>query len=162
EAAPLTADFDGTSKQPVLWQGRLYFFSGRGGSMNLGCMNPNGGGLHQLTHHREWDVKDPSISPGRHLYQLGPALYPYDIAAKTDKLIPITLSSDSDQERERWVKNPMDYLTTVHLSPDGDRLVVTARGEIFVAPAEQGRFVNATHQPNVRYRAASFMPDGKS
>jgi tricorn protease len=162
EAAPLTADFAGTSKEPVWWQERIYFVSDRDGSMNLWSMNQKGGDLRQLTHHRQWDVKTPSVSQGRIVYQLGPDLHLYDIAANSDQLIPITLASDFDQEREKWVKHPLDYLTTAHLSPDGDRLVLTARGEVFVAPAEQGRFVNATHQPDVRYRAASFMPDGKS
>src|ERR1700722_2180092 len=162
EAVPLTDDFDGTSKDPLWWQGRIYFVSDRDGSMNLWSMNESAGDLHQLTHHRDWDVKSPAISQGRIVYQLGPDLRLYDIAANTDQLIPITLASDFDQEREKWIKNPMEYLTAAHLSPDGDRIVLTARGEVFVAPVEQGRFVNATHEPTVRYRAATYMPDGKS
>jgi tricorn protease len=162
EATALMADFDGTSKEPVWWNGRIYFVSDRDGSMNLWSMDESGGGLRQHTHHRDWDVKSPAVSEGRIVYQLGPDLYLYDIAANTDQLIPITLASDFDQEREKWVNNPMEYLTAAHLSPDGDRLVLTARGEVFVAPVEQGRFVDATHEPDVRYRAASFMPDGKS
>jgi tricorn protease len=162
EAVPLTADFAGTSKAPVWCQGRVYFVSDRDGSMNLWSMDENGGDLRQVTHHRDWDVKSPSASQGRIVYQLGPDLHLYDIAANTDQIIPITLASDFDQEREKWVKNPMEYLTAAHLSPDGDRLALTARGEVFVAPAEQGRFVDVTHQPDVRYRAACFMPDGKS
>jgi tricorn protease len=162
EAVPLTADFDGTSKEPMWWQGRIYFVSDRDGSMNLWSMNESGGDLRQLTRHRDWDVKSPALSEGRIVYQLGPDLHLYDIASESDRVIPITLASDFDQERAKWVKKPMDYLTTAHLSPDGDRLVFTARGQVFVAPAEQGRFVEATHEPNLRYRAACFMPDGKS
>ena len=130
--------------------------------MNLWSMDENGDDLFQLTHHREWDIKSPAVSEGRIVYQLGPDLHLYDISAATDAVIPITLSSDFDQEREKWVKDPLGYLTAAHISPNGDRVVLTARGEVFVAPAEEGRFVNATHQPSVRYRAASFMPDGKS
>ena len=162
EAVPLTDDFDGTSKNPLWWHDRIYFVSDRDGSMNLWSMKDTGGDLRQHTHHRDWDVKSPAISNGRIVYQLGPDLRLYDIAATTDQLIPITLASDFDQEREKWIKNPMEYLTAAHLSPDGDRIVLTARGEVFVAPAEQGRFVNATHEPTVRYRAATYMPDGKS
>ncbi|MGO8699764.1 MAG: S41 family peptidase [Limisphaerales bacterium] len=162
EAVPLTAYFDGTSKQPVWWEGRIYFVSDRDGSMNLWSMNADGGDLRQHTHHRDWDVKSPALAQGRIVYQLGPDLHLYDIAANADRVIPIALASDFDQERQKWIKAPMEYLTAVHLSPDGDRLVLTARGEVFVAPAEQGRFVNVTHQPDVRYRNACFLPDGKS
>jgi tricorn protease len=162
EAIPLGGDFPGTSKCPMWWNSRVYFVTDRDGSMNLWSMDESGADLQQLTQHRDWDVKSPSLSSGRIVYQMGPDLYLYDIAAKTDQLIPISLSSDFDQEREHWVKKPMDYLTAAQLSPDGDRIALTARGQIFVAPADKGRLVEATHDSKIRYRHARFMPDGKS
>ncbi|MGA2173851.1 MAG: S41 family peptidase [Verrucomicrobiota bacterium] len=162
EAVPLTEDFAGTSKAPMWWQGRIYFVSDRDGWMNLWSMSAAGGDLQQATRHKSWDVKSPSLSEGRIVYQLGADLRLLDIASKADRLIPITLATDLDQEREKWVQKPMDYLTTAHLSPDGDRLVLTARGQVFTAPAEEGRLAEATHDASVRFRGASFMPDGKS
>jgi tricorn protease len=162
EAVPLTEDFPGTSKNPMWWQDRIYFVSDRDGTMNLWSMSPAGQQLQQLTRHKASDVKSPALWQGQIVYQIGADLHFYDIASNADQLIPITLSSDFDQEREKWVKKPMDYLTAAHLSPDGDRLVLTARGQVFVAPADQGRLVEATHDATVRYRAAVFMPDGKS
>ena len=162
EAVPLTEDFPGTSKNPMWWQGRIYFVSDRDGTMNLWSMSPTGQELQQLTRQKGSDVKSPSLWQGRIVYQLGADLHLYDIASNADQLIPITLSSDFDQEREKWVKKPMDYLTATHLSPDGDRMVLTARGQVFVAPADKGRLVEATHDAKVRYREAVFMPDGKS
>ena len=76
--------------------------------------------------------------------------------------LAITLPTDFDQEREQWVKKPMDFLTAAHLSPTGDRVVLTARGQVFVAPARQGRTVEATRNSKVRYRNGRFFPDGKS
>ncbi len=162
EAVPLTADFPGTSKNPMFWRDRIYFITDRDGTMNLWSMDLKGGDLRQHTSHKGWDVKGASLSSGRIVYQLGADLWLLEIASKKDAVIPITLASDFDQEREKWVKKPGDYLTSVHLSPNGDRLVLTARGQVFVAPVEQGRFVEATRQERVRYREAGFMPDGKS
>ncbi len=162
EAAPLTADYSGTSKTPMLWKGRIYFASDRDGTMNLWSMREDGKDLKQLTRHSGWDVKSPCLSDGRIVYQLGADLRLYDIAAAKDALLDITLASDLDQMRERWVQKPLDYLTTAHISPDGDRVVLTARGQVFVAPAQQARFVEATRKKTVRYRSARFMPDGKS
>ncbi len=162
EAVPLTEDFAGTSKAPMWWQDRIYFVSDRDGSMNIWSMNAEGSDLRQATTHKSWDVKSPSLSEGRIVYQFGADLHLFDIASKADRLIPITLATDLDQEREKWVQKPMEYLTSGHLSPDGDRLVLTARGQVFAAPVEQGRLVEATHDDSVRYRGASFMPDGKS
>jgi len=162
EAVPLTADFAGTSKGPMLWQGRVYFVSDRDGTMNLWSMDENGGGLRQHTSHRGWDVASPSLSEGRIVYQLGADLRIFDIAANLDAPLPVRLVSDFDQMREQWVKEPMEFLTAAHLSPEGDRIVLTARGQVFVAPVKQGRIVEVTRKPGVRYREARFLPDGKS
>ena len=162
EAVPLTEDYPGTSKEPMWWKSRVYFVSDRDGTMNLWSMNPDGADLQQVTKHKGWDVKSPSLSDGRIVYQLGADLHLYDLSARSDRVVPITLSSDFDQEREKWLKKPAEYLTTAHLAPDGERVVLTARGQVFVAPAGQGRLVEATHEAGVRYRAATFLPDGKS
>jgi tricorn protease len=162
EAVALTADFPGTSKSPMRWKDRLYYVTDRDGTMNVWSMSLTGGDLRQHTSHKGWDVKWASLSQGRIVYQLGADLRLFDIASKKDSMIPIRLASDFDQEREKWVKEPKEYLTSFHLSPDGDRIVLTARGQVFVAPVIHGRFVNATHRQRVRYREARFLPDGKS
>jgi len=164
EAEPLTRDYDGTSKGPMWWQGRVYFLSDRDGSMNLWSMDPSGGGqgLRQHTRHRGWDIRGASLSNGRVAYQLGADLRLFTIASGEDREIPIALASDFDQTRERWITNPMEYLTAAHLSPTGDRVVLTARGQVFVAPHGAGRLVEASRRPGVRYRSARFAPDGQS
>jgi tricorn protease len=162
EAAPLTADFAGTSRSPMVWQGRVYFVSDRDGTMNLWSMDEKGGTLSQHTFHRGWDVTSPDLSEGRIVYQLGADLRLFDVAANQDAPLPIRLVSDFDQMRETWVKKPMDFLTASRLSPIGDRLVLTARGQVFVVPVKEGRIVEVTRKPGVRYREARFLPDGKS
>jgi tricorn protease len=162
EATPLTADYPGTSKEPMVWQGRLYFASDRDGSMNLWSIKPDGSDRRQHTRHSGWDVAAPSLSNGRIAYQLGADLHLLDLATDTDKAIPISLDSDLDQTREHWIKQPLTYLTSAHISPTGDRVALTARGRVFVAPARQGRLVEVTRREGVRYRDGRFFPDGKS
>jgi tricorn protease len=162
EARPLTSDFAGTSKTPMCWGGRVYFASDRDGAMNLWSMKEDGGDLEQHTFHRGWDVQSPSLSEGRIAYQLGADIHLLDLARGTDGAVPVRLASDFDQMRERWIKAPMDFLTSIHVSPKGDRVVLTARGQVFVAPAHPGRLVEATRKGGVRYRQARFTPDGKS
>ena len=165
EARPLTADYAGTSKDPMVWRDRIYFISDRdpGRTMNLWSMNPDGGDLKQETHHDGWDVRGAALSQGRIVYQLGADLWLYAIATGDDHRIPITLSSDFDQTREKWITKPMEYLSAAHLSANGDRVVLTARGQVFVAPVgTAGRLVEASRHPGVRYRSAQFAPDGRS
>lgn len=162
EAVPLTDDYPGTSAHPMTWGTRIAYLTDRGGSMNLWSMNPDGTDLRQHTRHLELDVKSPALDGDTVVYQLGADLRRHNLVTGEDTVIPITLPSDFDQMRERWVKNPMDYVTSVHLSPDGDRLVLTARGEVFVVPVKAGRLAEITRKPGVRYRQARFMPDGQT
>ncbi len=162
EAIPMTGDYTGTSKSPMCWNSRVYFITDRDGIMNLWSMNTDGRDVRQLTFQKEWDVKWASLDKGMIVYQAGADLHLADVASGNDHVVPIQLSSDFDQTRERWVKNPMEYLASFAISPSGDRVALTARGVVFVAPVQPGRFVRATHDEGVRYRDAKFFPDGKS
>ena len=162
EAIPLTADYTGTSKDAMWWKGRVYFLSDRDGIMNLWSMDENGKQVKQLTKHKGFDIKSASLSEGKIVYQLGADLRLFDIASGQDRAIPIQLPSDFDSLREHWVKNPIEYLSSVHFSPDGNSIVLTARGRVFVAPAKQGRFVDVSERAPGRFREARMMPDGKS
>ncbi|HUK88984.1 MAG TPA: PDZ domain-containing protein, partial [Blastocatellia bacterium] len=162
EAVPLTPDYPGTSKGAMWWSGRVYFITDRDGTMNLWSMDENGKDLQQLTHHQGYDIQRPSLSRGRIAYQLGADIHLYDIASGADRAVPILLASDFEHLREHWVKNPMDFVSDIQLSPDGDRVVLTSRGRVFIAPAKHGRFIDAVGHSAGRYRNARFMPDGKS
>jgi tricorn protease len=162
EAVPLTADWQGTSHNPMFWNGRVYFLSDRDGVMNVFSMDREGRDLKQITHHRGFDVQYASISDGRIVYQCGADLWLLDLATNKDDIIPITLVSDFDQLRDRWVNKPLTYLTGAHIAPDGSAAVFTARGEVFTLPATTGRVVKVAGKPGVRYREASYLPDGKS
>ena len=160
---PLTADYAGTSHAPMFWNGRVYFLSDRDGVMNVWSMDTEGHGLKQESHQKFFDVESASIWDGQIVYASGADLWSLDLKTGQDAVIPITLVSDFDQMRQHWVTKPMTYLTDAHLSPDGSRVVFTARGEIFTLPAKTGRIVRvAGSDSGVRYRAARFMPDGKS
>ncbi len=166
EAVPLTEDFPGTSREPMWWQrpagaavgGRVAFTSDRDGTMNLWSMTPDGKELRQHTRHVGWDVKSPDSFGDLVVYQLGADLHLHDLASGDDRKLEVTLASDFDQRREKWLDQPMDYLTAAHLSPDGKRLALTARGQVFVAPVEHGRMVEAGRPDGVRFRRARFLP----
>ena len=162
EAVDLTADWTGTSDDPMFWSDRVYFVSDRDGIMNVYSMDPGGHDLKQHTHQRTFDVQSASLSEGRIVYQCGADLWLLDLKTGKDAVIPITLVSDFDQLRDHWVKKPLDYLTGAHIAPDGSSAVFTARGEIFTMPAKTGRTVRVAGDSAIRYREARYLPDGKS
>ncbi len=165
EAAPLATGYTGESFAPMLWNGRVYFVSDRSdardtapknGTMNIWSMDTLGRDLRQHTKHTGFDVRGPSLDNGRIVYQQGADLWLTDLASGQTRMLAVTLASDLDQLRERWVTDPMASLTGAHLSPDGDRLVLTSRGRVFVAPVKQGRLVRTSRKDSVRYRDAVF------
>ena len=161
EATNLTADYVGESFAPMWEHGRVYFVTDRDGTLNIWSMKDTGGDLKQHTKHSGWDVQSPDLHQGRIVYQLGADLWLYDIATGVDRVIPITLASDFDQLREKWVERPIEHLSSAHLHPTGQSVVLTARGGVFVAPAKGGRFVRVARKPGIRYRDACFMPNGR-
>ncbi|WP_263355969.1 S41 family peptidase [Acidicapsa ligni] len=163
EATPLTADYEGTSHNPMFWNGRVYFLSDRDGIMNVWSMNPEGKELKQESHQKIFDVQTASISDGRVAYSSGADIWLLDLKTSHEEIVPIRISSDYDQLREHWTKKPLDYLTGFHISPDGSSAVFTARGEVFTLPAAKtGRTIKIADGSAVRYRDARFLPDGKS
>jgi len=162
EAEPLARDFKGTSRNPMWWRDRVHFISDRDGVMNLWSMTPEGTDLKQLTKHTGFDVATASLHNGRIAYSRAGDLHVFDLGNGRDVPLAVTLASDFDQQREKWVTKPLEYLTSAHLSPAGDRLVLTARGQVFVVPLEAGRFIEVPRKADVRYREARFLPDGKN
>lgn len=162
EAVALSADHAGTSRQPMCWQGRVYFLSDRDGSMNLWSMNAAGKDLKQHTRHAGWDIRSASMDNGNVVYQLGADLRIFAVQNGQDRQLNVALNGDFDQARTRWVKNPWDYVTDVALSPTGDRVALTARGQVFVVPVGTGRRVEVTRSSINRARQTRFQSDGKA
>ncbi len=162
EAVQLTKDHTGESHHPMWHNGRVYFITDRDGTMNIWSMDEGGNDLQQHTEHTDFDVRYANASGGNIVYQRGADIWHYDISANTNKKVDIKLASDLDQLREKWEENPSQYITSVHPDPDGERIVITARGRVFVAPTSSGRFVSFDRKKNVRFRDAVFSHDGKN
>jgi len=164
EAVALTGDYAGNSKNPMFWNGRVYFISDRDGIMNIYSMDEQGRDVKELTHQKVFDVESASLSNGRIVYSCGAELWLLNLKSGHDAVIPITLASDFDQLGNHWVTHPMEYLTDAHIAPDGSSAVFTARGEVFTIPTtseEGGRLVKIAGDSSIRFRDARYLPDGK-
>ena len=161
EAIKLTTDHPGESHHPMWYEGRVYFITDRDGIMNIWSMEANGGDLQQHTQHDKFDVRYANLDQGKIVYQHAADLWLLDIATGEYQKIDIRLASDLDQLREKWVENPAQYITAVNPDPAGEKIVITARGRVFVVPVKSGRTVSFVEQ-EVRYRDAIFSHDGKN
>ncbi|MEX2281102.1 MAG: PDZ domain-containing protein, partial [Gemmatimonadota bacterium] len=153
----------------------------KAGVMNIWSMLPDGSDVGQHTHHKDYDDQTAALHDGRIIYQQGADLWIVDVRgmqtlakAATNTPTPpppptpqsqrldLTITTDLDHLRDRWVKRPIEYMNDFHISPTGDRVSLIARGQLFIAPVGAGRMIEYRGQSATRYREAHFMPDGKS
>jgi tricorn protease len=157
EAKPLTADYPGTSKDPMYYNGRVYFLSDRDGTMNIWSMNTDGTDLKQHTMVKRWDLADADLWDGKIVCQNGADVMLYDIASDKSSKLEITLNSDFDQRRVQWISDPKSKITSIDLSYKGDQVVLTSRGRIFSVPTEGDRWSEVTRKYGIRYRDAIYV-----
>ena len=164
EAVKLTADHLGESFNPMWYEGRVYFITDRDGMKNIWSMDSNGKDFKQHTAHTEFDVRSANLDNGKIVYQHAADLWLLDIASGDYSKLDIHLASDLEHLRETWIEKPSQYITSVHPSPEGDRVVVTARGRVFVVPTGSGRTIQHTEQKAavIRHRDAVFSHDGEN
>jgi len=162
EAIRLTNDHPGERHHPMWFEGRIYFITDRDGTMNIWSIDESGNDLKQHTMHKDFDVRYANISEGNIVYQMAADLMYYNISTNQSKKINVRLATDLDQLREKWDENPSQYITSVHPDAEGKRVVITARGRVFVAPVKAGRFISFTEKKDVRFRDGVFSHDGNN
>jgi tricorn protease len=157
EAQPLTADYPGTSKDPMYYNNRIYFLTDRDGTMNIWSMNTEGSDLKQHTKATRLDLADADLYDGKIVCQQGADILLYDIASDKSSSLPVTLNSDFDQKRIQWINDPKTKISSVDLSYKGDQVVLTSRGRVFSVPLESDRWSEVTRKYGIRYKSASYM-----
>jgi len=154
--------FDAPIKRPMVWKDRLIVVSDKDGCDNLWSLKFDGSDAKQLTHHKGWDVRGGSLADGRVAYQQGADLRVYDLATGRDRAVEVTLTSDFDQRRERLIKRPLDFLDNTDFALNGERIVLTARGQVAVAGLQGLRRVDVALPAGSRAREATLSLDGKN
>jgi len=153
--------FDGMNAFPMWHGGRIYHLSDRGGTANLWSIDSNGSNRKQHTDFGKWDARFPSMGPdGRVVFMLAGGIHIFDPSDGRERKIDVELPSDHVLTRVRY-PDPSRYLTFFDLSPDGERLAVTVRGEIFSVPVKDGVTLPVTRGSGARESWGSFGPEGK-
>ncbi|MGL5148432.1 MAG: S41 family peptidase, partial [Plesiomonas shigelloides] len=161
EAERLIAQHPGSLRQPMFWQGRVYFISDADGNDNLYSLTSSGAELKQHTHFSDFPMRAANLADGKVVFQLGASLHLLDLATGKDTLLPQALLSDYPARRARWVTNPMEYATDVRVDPKGERAVITARNQVVLAAADGKRLVQIAVPGDSRVRNALLSNDGR-
>ncbi len=143
-----------------MWIGdEIFFISDRDRTMNIFVYNTKTQQTTKVTNFTDYDVKFPSANGNMIVFEKGGYLYKMDANSKTPVKVDIQLTSDNIYARNE-IKNGAGYVTATSLSPDGERVVVTARGEVFNLPTTKGVTKNITRSPGQHDRNGQWAPDG--
>lgn len=145
---------------PMWHKDQVYFASDRDGRMNLYAVPAAGGKARQLTRHKEFDVKFPSLGDGAIVYEQAGYVYKLDLETEKTEKVSIRILEDRAAARGKLL-NVGKEVTSYEIAPDGSRALFGARGDVFTVPAKTGPTRNLTRSPGVHERNAKWSPDGK-
>ena len=145
---------------PMWYKDKIYFISDRDGHLNLFAYSLTTKETKQLTNFDYYDVKFPSLGNNAIVFENGGYIYKYDI--NTDKYDKVTIYLNEDLAAGRGgLTDVSKNVSNFEISPDGNRALFGARGDIFTVPVRNGNTRNLTNTSGVHERSGKFSPDGK-
>ncbi len=147
-----------------MWRGnKIYFVSERDErhQANLHVLDLTTQQVRPLTLFTEFAVKFPSLGDNAIVFENGAELYRFDLASEQITKIPVEIREDFAVGHDVF-RDVSKTVTSADLSPDGQRALLGARGELFTVPAKHGPTRNLTQSPGVHDRNAAWSPDGRS
>ncbi|MFP4367655.1 MAG: protease, partial [Bacteroidales bacterium] len=145
---------------PMWTRDEIYFISDRDRIMNLFVYNSRTGETTKVTDFTEYDIKFPSLGQEFIVFENGGFIYKLDTRTKEYEKVSVHITGDFIHARSEW-KDLQESVRSAGLSPNGERVVFSARGEILNVPAKKGITRNMTRTPGVHERNASWSPDGR-
>lgn len=144
-----------------MWHGNtIYFCSDRDRTMNIFAYNTTSGETRKITNFTEYDVKFPSSGKDAIIFENGGFLHILDLNTEETKKISVYISDDFVTARPA-LKDAANSIASYDIAPDGKRMVVGARGEVFTVPAEHGITRNLTESAGAHDRYVAWSPNGK-
>jgi len=146
-----------------MWTGNMvYFISDRDENkrFNLYGYDIESRQTRKYTSFAEFDIKFPSLGNDAIVFENGGYIYRFDLKSRKAEKIPIFIADDQATGRGGWT-DVSRQITNYEISPDGNRALFGAHGEIFTVPAKYGNTRNLTSTSGVHERASKWSPDGK-
>jgi len=153
---------DANETQPMWHGNKLYFLSDKGANKryNLWVYDRVSEESKQITHFLEYDIHFPAIGPYDIVFEAGGKLHLMDLNTEQHKEINIEIVTDKSTQKAH-IENVSSRINNAYISPDGQRILIEARGEIFSVPKENGAIKNLTQNSGSAERYPAWSPDGK-
>ncbi|MEP6846178.1 MAG: PDZ domain-containing protein, partial [Panacibacter sp.] len=159
----ISATSDAADEFPMWHDHFIYFLSDRGPElrMNLWRYDIGTKKFEQLTKFTDYDAHYPSMGPDDIVFEQGGKLMLFSFASQQVKEVKVNVINDRTALKPK-TESAEKYIQHVNISPDGNRVLVEARGDIFSVPAQDGFVKDLTMSTGVAERNPTYSPDGKS
>lgn len=149
-----------TNFNPIWLDGLLYFISDRiDKHFNIFRFDPSRNEMTRITNETEWDVRSAGGHGAKIVYEAGGRLMTLDLATGATAEIVININPDLPQLRAQW-KDARKLIQSADISPSGKRAIITARGEVFTVPVDDGTTRNLSNTAGQREYTAIWSPRG--
>ncbi|MDD4729766.1 MAG: PDZ domain-containing protein [Dysgonamonadaceae bacterium] len=144
-----------------MWIGKeIYFVSDRDRTANLFAYNTETKATRKVTDFTDYDIKFPSHNESHIVFEKGGYIYLFDVKTQQSQKLSINIANDQPWARSEW-KDASKTISGAALSPNGERVVFNARGDVWSVPSTNGITRNLTATSGVNERSADWSPDGK-
>ncbi len=164
-------DWSGTNTSPMWYGRRIYFLSDRdaGRRANIWVYDEDTKQTRQVTHFTDYDIDFPALGGDAIAFQQAGKLWVLDLPSETLREASVSLPDDNtrtrvhvadvkDEIRDIDPAGQIDYA----LAPNGKRTLVSARGDIFSIPTENGATRDLTGTQGIDEDHPAWSPDGKT
>lgn len=143
-----------------MWIGdKIYYLSDRDRTTNLFVYNVKTKEDKKLTQFEDYDVRFPGFDNKNIVFTKGGYLMTYDLASGKSHQIPVEIQNDQIYARTSWHTYDKE-IGGADISPKGNRLLLSARGELFSVPVKEGVTYNLTNNSGANDRDAVWSPKG--
>lgn len=151
----------GVNDLEPMWVGdQIYFLSDREkGVLNLYHYNPSTAAVVKVTHEAVWDIRAADAFGDKIIFEAGGRLKMLNTTSGTVSELAISIHPDLPQTRPQ-MRDASTAIQGFDPSPTGKRIAITARGEVFSVPTEEGSTRNLTMTDGAREYSALWSPDG--
>lgn len=144
-----------------MWHGdKIYYLSDRDRIMNLFAYDTVTKQTSKLTNYTDFDIKFASLGDQSIVFEKGGDLYSMDLQTQQATKTKVFIPND-----ELWSRSELldasAFIESFQLSPDGKRLLLVARGDVFTVPAESGITRDLDRTSTAHERNAVWSPDAK-
>jgi tricorn protease len=163
-------DWKGNDIDPMWYGHTVYFASDRDDNhrMNIWALDLDTKQTREITHFTDYDLDWPSLGDNGIVFQQGGALYVLDLPSEQLHKLSVDVPDDGRETGARYVdaakfiqSNDPAGNPDFDVAPNGKRVLLTARGDLFTVPAEHGNTRDLTQTSNAKEENPSWSPDGK-